>query len=75
MFIFLFPLVLSVIGSLFFFFAADTELKWKVTAIVLAIGAAAAQFTLVPAEVLHFGIPVAVQLVLCFWFVIYFQIS
>lgn len=73
--IFLFPLVLSLVGSLFFFAAADAEAKWKFAAVILAIGAACAQFILVPAGVVHFGIPVAVQIVLCLWFVLYFQMG
>lgn len=75
MIVLLIPLVGSLVGSLFFFFAADTEAKWKFTALLLAIGAACAQFFLVPAGVVHFGIPVAVQIVLCIWFILYFQID
>lgn len=73
--IFLFPLVLSLVGSLFFFFAADVEAKWKFAAVLLAIGAACAQFFLVPSGVVHFGIPVGIQIVLCIWFVLYFQLG
>ncbi len=67
----LFPLVLSLVGAVFFFITADTGLIWKLLALGLALGAAYMQFfTAVPVAV-----PVLMQIALCIWFVLYWQID
>ena len=69
--IFLFPLVLSLVGAAAFFLTADAGLGLKLLAIVLAVGAALLMFftRVTPA------VPVTIQIVLCIWFVLYWQID
>lgn len=69
--IFLLPLVLSIVGALFFFIT-DAPLVLKLVVVVLVAAAAFVQF-FVPAVPLV--IPVLVQVALSIGFVIYWQID
>ena len=69
--IFLFPLVLSLIGAAFFFLTADVDLPWRLVAVALALAAAGLQFFTATTPF----VPVATQIVLCIWFVIYWQMD
>ena len=72
-FVFYFPLVLSVVGTLFFLFCTDLDLKWK----ILAIGMTGISLLLqwVPQFEVHFLIPLILQALVSIWVVIYFQLE
>ena len=71
--VFLLPLVLSIVAAITFGLSDDVELPTKVTAFLMAGTAAALQFIPVLAEQVHFLMPLAIQLVLGGWFVIWSQ--
>ena len=71
--IFLFPLVLSIVAAVAFAISDDVEFSTKAIAILMAAIAAALQFVPVLAEQVHFLVPLAIQLVLGGWFVIWSQ--
>jgi hypothetical protein len=69
--IFLFPLALSVVGAIFIFFSDDFGPVGKTLALALSFGSIPLLF--VPA--VHFLVPLAMQLIVCIWVVVYFQIQ
>jgi hypothetical protein len=70
--IFLFPLAFSIIGVLFFL-AGDVEIKWKVLAVTLVVVSVVLQFGF--AGSVHFLIPLAIQIVVCGWMGLYWQMD
>jgi hypothetical protein len=70
--IFLFPLIFSVV-SVMFFLSSDAEGKWKVLAATMVIASVGLQFGL--AEHVHFFVPLAIQIVVCCWMAIFWQIN
>jgi hypothetical protein len=69
--IFLFPLALSVVGAVFILFNEDFGPAAKTFAVLLAGGSIPLLF--VPA--VHFLVPLAMQLVVCIWVALYWQIQ
>ena len=65
-------LAFGVIGVMFFL-GSDADLKWKVLAATLVIVSVALQFGL-PKHV-HFLIPLAIQLVVCGWMALFWQMN
>ena len=59
--IFLFPLIFSVVGFLFFL-SSDVEGKWKALAATMVLVSLGLQFGL--ADQVHFPVPLAIQLML-----------
>jgi hypothetical protein len=70
--IFLFPLAFSVIGVLFFL-SSDVEGKWKLLAAPMVVVSLGLQFGL--ADYVHFLVPLAIQIVVCIWMAIFWQIN
>jgi len=70
--IFLFPLIFSVVGVLFFL-NSDVDGKWKIVAATMVLVSLGLQFGL--AEHVHFLVPLAIQLFLCVWMAIFWQIN
>lgn len=70
--IFLFPLILSVVGVMFFL-SSDVDTKWKLLAAAMVIASVGLQFGF--AEYVHFLIPLAIQIVICIWMAIFWQIN
>ena len=70
--IFLFPLIFSVVGVMFFL-SSDVDMKWKVLAAAMVIASVGLQFGF--AEYVHFLVPLAIQIVICIWMAIFWQIN
>lgn len=70
--IFLFPLVLSVVGVLFFL-TTDVDWYWMLLAAGLVALSLALQF-LPPLDV-HFLIPLGIQIVVCLWMAVYWKLE
>jgi hypothetical protein len=70
--IFLFPLAFSVVGTLMFL-SADETLPAKLVMLALTATAVFLQF-FSPFEI-HFLVPLALQLVVCAWVVIWWQLD
>lgn len=73
--IFLIPLVASIIGGVFFLFAADAEMKWKLMVLGLVLVAAVCQFIPPLAGNVPMLVPVMIQIVICIGLVLYFQLD
>jgi len=69
--IFLFPLVLSFIGTVLLL-NEDIGTLWKAVAVALTGGSLVLLF--VPALRTHFLVPLAMQLIVCIWVALYWQI-
>ena len=70
--IFLFPLVLSFVGTVFIVLSEDIGTLWKAVAVALTGGSLVLLF--VPALRTHFLVPLAMQLIVCIWVALYWQI-
>ncbi len=70
--IFLFPLIFSVVGVLFFL-SSEADAKWKLLAAAMLMTSVGLQFGL--AAYVHFLVPLAIQIVICIWMAIFWQIN
>ena len=69
--VFLFPLAFSVAATVFFLISDEIGFKAKIFAVVLTGTSILLQF--VPALRVHFYIPFAMQLIVCFWFAFFWK--
>jgi hypothetical protein len=69
--VFLFPLALSVTATVFFVVTDEIGFKAKIFAVVLTGTSILLQF--VPPLQVHFFIPFAMQLIICFWFALFWK--
>jgi hypothetical protein len=72
--IFWFPLALGVVGTVFYFLYAEVGLFWKLIMTALTVSSVVLQFAPAFSEV-HFGVPLGMQLVVCLWVALYFQLE
>ncbi|MBI3864196.1 MAG: hypothetical protein HY290_20115 [Planctomycetia bacterium] len=70
--IFLFPLIFSV-GGVLFFLTTDADWKWKALAALLVVVAIVLQFPF--GESVHFLVPLFIQLAVCGWMALYWQME
>ena len=73
--IFWFPLALSVVGTAFYALYGDAGLIWKLIITGLTLAAVALQFLPGLRENVHFGVPLGMQIVVCLWVALYFQLE
>jgi hypothetical protein len=69
--IFWLPLALSVVGTAYFLFLTEEDKKWKALMAALTAAALVLQFGIR----IHFAIPVALQLIVCVWTIIYWKLD
>lgn len=62
-------IAVSLYASIYFLFASEMSRLWKGVACALFLGSLALMF--VPALSVHWGVPLAMQLFVGFWFVFY----
>ncbi len=68
----LLPMVLSLVGAIFYLLTGEESILWRLAVLLMAIGAAVV-LLLVPA--VPYAAPVLLQIGLSFGFVIYWQID
>lgn len=74
MFFYLLPLFACVAGGMLFLLG-DVDWKWKAAAVLLVAGSVAIQFFAPIADVVHWGIPIGMQIVAAIWFWIYWRME
>jgi hypothetical protein len=70
--IFLLPLGLSIGGTIFIL--VNSDFGWKAKTFAVLLTGASIVCLFLPG-VVHFAVPLAMQLVICFWLVFYFQMQ
>ena len=73
MVIFLFPLALSIAATIYFLISEDIGLVGKVIAVGLTGGSIL--LTFVPPLQTHFLVPLAMQMAVCLWLALYWQMQ
>ncbi len=71
--IFRLPLVLSVVGTGFFVFFTEEDWKWKSLMAALTVAALILQFGFM--FKVHFLLPLALQIIVCVWTMIYWKLN
>jgi hypothetical protein len=70
---FLLPMVLALVGTVFFIFFTEEDWKWKALAggtVILSL-----LFQFVPALHVHFSIPPILQVLVAVWMVVYWKLD
>jgi hypothetical protein len=70
--IFIFPLSLSFVGAIFFLF---TEISWFWKLFALGMVGTSIVLQFAPSLEIHFLVPLFMQLIICLWVGIYWQIA